>query len=506
MNYTKVIFRLFILGFVLSLFAACNQQEIKKISQEQPYGIKVASERSYFQAIKIRDRLRDMDFQAYLIEENDTADEGQWYHVACEALGDTVALKKQLLRYDSLLKIETLEPIEMHQIHQARIGEDSIEVQEKQRIEAQKPDVPQEVYDVIQKFPESNALFLRQIYVVNSPDSAWQKKYNGYLKSFELDLPRGITRNLMLEKTTAFSEAIYEDNLYGDQVTIDVAQLREKPTITNQSGFFTTQEPPQYAVADFYAEKILNTGDYLTEKKEKLKINSHTTLRGYQVVIEPEKGYLRTYLVLVDDAMHYLFFSQSTDKSIAELKKILTNAGKSNGLINYDEFYNMFYTMPAQMIDGDVFLGFAINKVRPSYAYERGNARWAREIVGHWDGTAFFMNKDAGLWIYGLFDLLTPAKQDYIYNDLYAGDPGKNKKRIELGGVNAFVLMDTKINWDTFESYKKLKEINFGVQRYVCTINNTAVSWLTQEMMMKRALGLQIMMEQEPEETEKPAV
>ena len=42
--------------------------------------------------------------------------------------------------------------------------------------------------------------------------------------------------------------------------------------------------------------------------------------------------------------------------------------------------------------------------------------------------------------------------------------------------------------------------------RYVCTINNTPASWLTQEMMMKRALGLQIMMEQEPEETEKPAV
>lgn len=505
MNYKKHFIRTLTLVMLTGLFAACNRQELKKISQEQPYAIKIISERSYFQALKIRDRLRDMDFQAYLIEENDTANEGKWYHVACGAVADTVALKKQLQSYDSVLQIKTLKPVELSQLHQARIGEDSIQLEEKQRIQAQKPDVPSEVYDVIQKFPESNALFLRQMYVINSPDSAWQKKYNSQLKSFELDLPRGITRSLMLEKTTAFSEAIYEDNLYGDQVTLDVAQFREKPTLTNQSGFFTAQEAPQYAVADFYAEKILSTGDYLTEKKEKLKIESYTTLRGYQVVIEPEKGYQRTYLVLVDDAMQYLFFSQSTDKSIEELKKILANAGKSNGLINYDEFYNMFYTMPAQLIDGDVFLGFAINKVQPSYAYKRGNARWAREIVGHWDGTAFFMSKDAGLWIYGLFDLLTNHKQNYIYNDLYAGAPGKNKNRIELGNVTAFVLKETKINWDTFETYTKLREINFGVSRYVCTINNTPVSWLTQEMMMQRALALQIMMEPEVE-TEKPAV
>ncbi|MDA3866978.1 MAG: hypothetical protein PF489_09575 [Salinivirgaceae bacterium] len=506
MRQTKVFFRLLIFAIIAVLFAECNNQEIKKISQERPYAIKVKSERSFFQALKIRDRLHDMDFQAYLVEEDDTANGGKWYHVVCEALGDTVALTKQLQRYDSVLQIETLEPVELSRIHQARIGRDSIRVEEKQRIKAQKPDVPTKVYDVIQKFPESNALFLRQMYVVNSPDSVWQKEHSVSMNSFKLDLPRGITRSLMLEKTTAFSEAIYEDNLYGDLVTLDIAKLRKKYKIINRAGY-SLAEAPQYAVADFYAEKILSTGNYITEKKEKLKIDSYTTLRGYKVMIEPEKGYLRTYLVLVDDAMQYLFFSQSTDKTIDELTKILANAGKSNGLINYDEFYNMFYTMPAQMVDGDVFLGFAINKVQPSYAHNRGNARWAREIVGHWDGTAYFSSKTAGLWIYGLFDLLTNRKQDYIYNDLYAGAPAKNKIRIELGGVAAFVLKDTKIDWDTYKTYTKVSEINFGVMRYVCTINNTTLSWLTQTEMEQRAVALQIMIPPEPEdELEKPAV
>lgn len=290
----------------------------------------------------------------------------------------------------------------------------------------------------------------------------------------------------------AFAEVIYQDNLYGDRVTVDIGKLLPPTKPTRQRGAFW-QEPSRQAfeIANSYAERILNTGEYLQEEKAEISVQSYTLLQGYKVMIEPKAGYVRTYYILVDPTLSYVLFCQSTDKTEEELISLLTQVGAAEGLFNYDEFYNTFYTIPERLVDGDLFLGFTIDKIQPSYAVNKGNANWAKECVGHWSANGYFYHAKKGLWTYGLFDLLTSEAESYMY-DMYTRDATEGKSGIQVQGVQGTKVTTTEFDWDTFETYSRVTEINFGTGRYVCMVDNSEGSWLNTHDLVARAEALQL--------------
>jgi len=306
-----------------------------------------------------------------------------------------------------------------------------------------------------------------------------------------MDLPRGISKKLILKKMSAFSEVIYKDNLYGDQVTLDIGKLRNVVPVVESFSLINTANAASFEIAEEYADLILETGDYRFEEKKEITVKSFTELYGYKVTIEPKKNYFRTYLVLVDASNQYVIFSQSTDKSEEELIRILEDIGNGNGLLDYSEFYNAFYTMPDGVVGNDLFIGFAIDKLDWSYARDRNYVKWSKEMVGHWCAEGHFYNNKKGLWTYTIFDLLTSGNQDYIYGSLYSKARSANKYKLDVYGTSGFVIFDEKFNWETYQTYKKASEISFGIDRYVSAINNTENSWFTKAELLERAESLQ---------------
>jgi hypothetical protein len=489
------------LGFFLFLLSCGkNERIIEKFSAEKPYAIQIAKERSFYQAEKLSNRLLGMDIDAYMIQYADSIEnDGQWYYILAnnlEVLDSAKVLRTQL---EDQFSLKDLQIVKFDDFQGAVLQLDSLKQKEKEIVKAKKPDIEEDIFQVINKFPESNALLVQKTFVLNTPEDPKKTKGFDAIYSMNMDLPRGISKKLILNKMSAFSEVIYKDNLYGDQVTLDIGKLREVVPVEHSFSIINSSNSSSFEIAEEYADMILETGDYRFEEKKEITVNSFTKLYGYKVTIEPKKDYFRTYLVLVDATNQYVIFSQSTDKSEEDLIRILEDIGNGNGLLDYSEFYNVFYTMPSGVVGNDQFIGFEIDKLGWRYAKERNYVKWSKEMVGHWCATGHFYNDKKGLWTYTIFDLLTNENQDYIYGSLYSNINESNKYKLDVYGTDGFVIFQEKFNWKTYQTYKKAFEISFGIDRYVSAVNNTENSWFTKAELIERAESLQF--EKLPQDT-----
>lgn len=479
-----------ILGLIF-LFA-CDSGKVEKFSKEKPYAIEIAKERSFYQAEKLKNRLTEMGVKAYMVQHADsTEDAGKWYYILSNSIAVLDTAKSVRSRLEKDLELEDLKIVSYDDFKDAVFQLDSLKQKEKKKISSNKPDVKEDIFKVINKFPESNSLLVQKTFVINTPSNPDDMKGFSTVYSFQMDLPRGISTEMMLNKTTAFSEVIYQDNLYGDRVTIDIGKLRNTKPIKNHASILNSENKKNFEIAEPYADLILETGDYLFEEKKEIEIKSYAELYGYKVTIEPKKDYFRTYYVLVDESNQYIFFIQSIDKTKEELNAIISDIGQGKGLLNYNEFYNTFYTLPDTMVSNDMFIGFTIDKLGWSYAKRRGYAEWSKEMVGYWKATGYFFNEKKGVWAYSNFDLLTPSNQNYIYGTLYSKDSGENKQKVNVYDTEGFVIYQDKFNSNTWETYKKTSEISFGIDRYVSAVNNTENSMFKKEDLIKRAESLQ---------------
>ncbi len=479
---------------IFLLFSCSSKKDriIEKISKEKPYAIQIAKERSFYQAEKLSSRLLDMKIDAYMVQYADSVDnDGKWYYVLCDNIEILDSAKCIRNRLEKQFELNELKIATFDKFKNAIFQLDSLKQKEKKKIVSNKPGINEDVFKVINKFPESNSLLIQKTFVLNTPSNPKNMKGFSTLYSFQMDLPRGISKKLILKNTTAFSEVIYKDNLYGDKVTIDIGKLRIVKQSLNHASIINLNNIESFEIAKKYANLILETGDYLFEEKKEVEINSYTKLYGYKVTIEPKKNYFRTYFILVDKSNQYVIFSQSTDKSEKELIEILSDIGRGKGLLDYDEFYNTFYTIPENIVDNDLFIGFTIDKLDWSYAKNRGYVKWSKEMVGHWNATGYFYNVKKGVWSYSIFDLLTIDNQDYIYGGLYSNNKTNNKYEICVYGTNGFILYTDEFNWNTYRYYKKTSEISFGINRYVSAIGNRENSWFSKDELLERAESLQ---------------
>lgn len=479
---------------VVLVVTSCNlstEKQIEKFDESKPYAISIAKERSFYQAEKIKDRLIEMGVDAYISKTTDSLNQEEgWYQVMSGGINNPDTAAARLSRIANLLKIDTskLHVSEFSKNVVTTFNPDSIKKKESKRINANKPDIPEEVFDVISQFPESNALLVKKAFVFATPNIEGKQKDFSFLEDISLDLPRGIYRSHMLKNTSAFAEVIYEDNLYGDRLTIDIGKLYPHPGNIATASFITLDNKQSFQIAEEYADKILNTGEYLTELKEEIKIESTLTWYGYVVTIEPQYNYYRKYIVLVDETNTYISFCQSTEKTTDELKDILSDIGKSDGLLYYDEFYNTFYTNPDDLAEGDIFLGYSLDRIGWDYVKNKGYSDWSKECVGHWECKSYF-SSSKGLWTFGIFDLLTEDHQKYM-NYLYR--KAVNNPTTEINGVSSVLVEEERYNWELGRYVYFISEINFGMNRYECMINNSQYSWLSKTDLIERIISMQL--------------
>ncbi len=449
------------------MLVSCGQKDqpvVEKISQLSPYTIEVKRERSYFQAEKINARLQDKGLQSYIMSVEDSTGGGQWYTVVVGALADSViadSIKNDLqheFRLDSLTVLNYLDSSKVF------IDPDSLVIPERKQISAQKPALPDEIFDVIEKFPNSNMFFVQDIKVVNCKQNKRKASVTDNL--YGLDLPRGITVSHILEYADAWAETIYKDNIYGDQVTIDILKLKKDHNLAQrviQSSMLpSTGDDYQLKIAEHFADLILETDDYTREEKEDMDEEAYNVLKGYKVVIETNSGDERTYLVLVDQSGEFVFFCQSTEKSLDDLRAVVRLIGKGIGMNEFDEFYNAFYLIPSNFPPDDTFLTFSMSKLDWSYAKAKGYAEWSKKMVGHWSARSCFVNSRKGEWSFSIFDLLTEPKVENIYYTLYSSLKDA-EDQVEVWGSTGYRVD----RW-----FVGLTEVNFAFDRFVSCVNN----------------------------------
>lgn len=445
----------------IMMLGCARQPKVETVTEAKPYSVRVAQERSIYQAQKIQERLAGMDVAAYIVETQDSVEQ-RWYNVLSGAFSDSAASSAHVRYLDSMLHLPNL------QILDTRAMADSVAVMapgksvekktaERRRIEANAPSVPSSVMDAVQKFPDNNTFFLRSIIIASFESDKGLEK----ARQFETDLPRGITMGNMAAASLSFVEVQYQDNLYDDQVTLSVSRLKADARAYDKMVFEKyNQDTPadhvaSYAVALEFSQKILHSGRYENESIKALEWKAYKQLLGYKVGLTTGRGVYRSYFVLVDSDCEYLLIAQSEEKSEQEMEAILAEVGRGDGLKEYDEFYNSFYLLPDRLDDGDIFLGYTIEKLGRSYARRRGYSAWSMALVGHWNVNGFFWNRSKGLWTAGILDLLTTESQEHIYGTLYTDAVETDENIRAVYGVPGHILEE---------------ELNFGYSRYVSGI------------------------------------
>lgn len=435
----------FVLVLLAIMFVLCGcEEEVEKVSVKKPIAIVLKRERSYYQAQKIVRHFADLNIPAYIVEKNDE-NENQWFYVVTGAFKDTLSMESYRRR--------KLEPLKVKQDTLLNYRNTSSHVtysmtgkqfrgKEMKRLNLNKPDVPEVVFETVAQVPESHAFFIHRMGLVNFSQGHLGNLTAGRLN---LDLPRGVGLYFLKERGEAFTEVILMDNIYGDRVTFDVLRLR--------SGLDGNE------VASEIADKILNTDKYEVEEKSPYIINAYAPLSGYKVEIltKPTKkkpGLTRTYYILSDNRSEFVFIVQSVEKDYATLAALMREIGRGNGLKDYDEFWNSFYLMPKNM-GGDIFVAYATEKMGWNYAKAKGYAAWAKRIVGHWNYAMYFYTPGKGMWQYTVFDLLTAPYAEKTWS-IYR---------------NAVSIWREQRDFCRTRGYVEPDELSYRYDRYILTVN-----------------------------------
>ncbi len=470
----------FVLLSTAILFSCGNK--VKQFSESEPYAVELARVRSYYHAQKIENRLQKMEIPAYMILLADEMDESsKWYVLLTGAEKDTIEASKLKVELNIQHQLKKLQVLNYNSVKKYLLPLERKKIDEVENIEASKPDLPENIYELVEKFPKSDLFNVENVALFNFPDAAVPRRFLQNFYNARLDLPRGISKSIVASKSEAFAEVIYKDNLYGDRVTVDVLKLAanhgidEKPRARLIQNAGNEENFQADLIAWYFASLILNTGNYLTEDYEKIVVNSYTLLYGYKVVIEPKRDYLRTYMILVDMVGGFVIFSQSTDKSDQEILDYLAGFGVTKGMLDYSEFHNTFFTIPKCLEKDDVFLGYSSEVLTNAYAESKGYEDWAKAMVGHPVSTAHFYNKKfRDIWDCSAFDLITSAKKDYIYNDMYRNKNYSGREAIKVNESNGFFVR----TW--FQN-----EVNFATSgRHVFAVNSISMN---KTALLKRA-------------------
>lgn len=479
MNY-KILLASLVVAQCLAGCSSCGRQAdevvVETFSEATPFTVEIKKERSFFQAEKIAKRLTKMGLGGYVIPEE--TDDGTWYRIVSGALADSAAVEAYMARLDSSFNIKDVAVVdyaELDSLSRVPVFRDSVD--EKHRIEANTPDVPRCIMDVIGKFPESDMFYLNSIGMLTLNKAGIR-----YSEGRKIDMPRGVTLSFLQSKgCRSLASVVYKDNIYGDNVTLQVVRCKDTVQMVRAGIMpsFTAQNEEAVYLCSEIADKILATGNYEDEIKVPFEKVAYQKLSGF-VASFITKNAKRSYYIFTDEAGEYIYTAQSTKNKDNEMFEFIGEIGKSEGLTMYDEFYNSFYTVSDKMEEDEEFLGYYMEKLTWSYARERNYALWAKKMVGHWQSALYFDNKERGCWSYSIFDLLSESQGERIYNVLYRGSLDSSNLRTIYGTAGAAIR----------NFWGELSEVNFGYGRYVVALGVSGV--FSERDIIRRAEALQL--------------
>ncbi len=242
-----------------------------EFGEDNPHAVQISEVRSIHHARQMQERLEVMGVETEVVPVQDEDGAGLWYRLLAGATDDPGEVRQARLQLEADHGLNGLELVNWHTLSARVVEQDLAAVAERAQVVANTPHVGSDVVEVVQRYPYSNVFNVERLTVYLSPEdpeTTW--RYSTFHEAVGSDLPRGTSRVQILRQTLAWSEAILTDNLYGDRVTLNVLKLKPDHGIEGD-------------IADYYGQRILDTGKYRTELVEPFEVLSTERLVGNKV-------------------------------------------------------------------------------------------------------------------------------------------------------------------------------------------------------------------------------
>lgn len=139
------------------------------------------------------------------------------------------------------------------------------------------------------------------------------------------------------------------------------------------------------------------------------------------------------------------------------------------GAFQYAALWRPLGVLPEHFMEGDAPFAVETSIVGPEYARERGNARWARRMMGRWSFTQGFLHEGKGAWVAALFDLESSDEAVEVHGRLYtrkmerSWGSGRNRasKRAGRDGVYRVSVLGVPAWYLDHWTSRRTKELNF---------------------------------------------
>ena len=146
--------------FVIILVASCSSD--KKINDESPYAIQIKEVRSIFKAEDIMNRLDKMGVNSYIIAEEQ--DDGTWYRIISGAEKNLDGIQDHKQDIEKKGGFKNLEIVNFQNIKDNLVLDYKETKKESERIKTLKPDIPEKIYNVIDKFPDDGNFIVKNFF------------------------------------------------------------------------------------------------------------------------------------------------------------------------------------------------------------------------------------------------------------------------------------------------------------------------------------------------------
>lgn len=414
-----------------------NETQEIPVSEEKPYSILVRSYKEEQAAENSKKRLEQQDIDSYILKTFDddeyfsfdlhsgafnSPEEAEPLQNKFEDLGiegtkvsNFIEERPKIEKYDEMIKTQPV-VFDLGNAEIPNIYSDSVST-------------------IIRQFPVNRNFTLEKLEIYDYDNLRSKSKSTPEFDEFYEFLGDS-------SKIHAASVVYYKDDLFGKNVSVFISS-------GDENAFNDISDIQKLAEEEADSELKMESTQF--RLKDGI-LNS--------IIFSDEKNHL---LYGVNDNKNLAIFMLSEDFSEIQFKDFLNNFESDASLLIYPQVRKTLLVLPKKTETERDFLEFTLEKVKESYAQEKGYANWAIPIVGHWNAKAQ-MSQENEYFSIGFYDL------DYNYNASRIHEMFMEDHDINDYSHPSSVLEDKIDSW-----YVKVwgnNEVSFSTKSYIIALDS----------------------------------
>lgn len=431
--------------FLIVWFMGCTKSEF---SEKSPYSVKVISQRIEKDAKSIAERLtREFKLNAFVVSRME--DNNDIYH---DVLVDGLQKKEEAEELKKKLIDKGLKQSEVVEFSIVKKSMEDFKQAPKSDVSdftlnlESVPKLNKIVIENLKNFPVNEDF---KIVSLKIADSSFVKENQLIWKNFNFDykfIPKGNTLTSMYENTDAISQAIYEDKIFGHEVGVIIISAKDKSERFDAILKKTDQK-----------EFVLKNPNLMFKTDRGI-------VKGYLFEKSKGKDSIFSYIGSSEESNH-IFIVQTDDMTENTFQEFMKKDSKQGGILFYPEVKSNLNILPkeSEFTMDTNFAYYELSRIPKSYATERKNAWWAKNMVGHWRASGFFLKNSAPLSI-SFFNLnysMTALKVHNNFMDEKKKSQSKSNHPTKVKDLNGWYMNSSGFS-----------EMSFTKGSYVIAINS----------------------------------